>query len=102
MRPLRGHQDVSVATREESGVLCFLSRRGLTPRGLRNGRMGERAPWSGCVLLKPTFSPDHLAESLEVFPGVKNRFMEFSEDTQSFTKAINFRRWENAFAWQMD
>ena len=33
MRPLRGHQDIRVATREESGVLCFPSRRGLTPRG---------------------------------------------------------------------
>ena len=33
MRPLRGQQDISVATREESGVLCFLSRRGLTPWG---------------------------------------------------------------------
>lgn len=32
--------------------------------------MGERALWSGCVLPEPTFSPDHLAESLEVFPGV--------------------------------
>ena len=33
MRPLRGHQDISVATLEESGVLCFPSRLGLTPRG---------------------------------------------------------------------
>ena len=33
LRPHRGHQDISVATREESGVLCFPSRRGLTPRG---------------------------------------------------------------------
>ena len=32
MRPLRGHQETRVATREESGVLCFPSRRGLTPR----------------------------------------------------------------------
>ena len=29
----QGHQDIRVATREESGVLCFPSRRGLTPRG---------------------------------------------------------------------
>ena len=29
----RGLQEIRVATREESGVLCFPSRRGLTPRG---------------------------------------------------------------------
>ena len=33
MRPLRGVQETRVATREESGVLGFPSRRGLTPRG---------------------------------------------------------------------
>ena len=33
MRPLRGLQESRVATREESGVLGFPSRRGLTPRG---------------------------------------------------------------------
>ena len=33
MRPLRGLQDTRVETREESGVLGFPSRRGLTPRG---------------------------------------------------------------------
>ena len=33
MRPLRGLQETRVATREESGVLGFPSRRGLTPRG---------------------------------------------------------------------
>ena len=33
MRPLRGQQDIRVETREESGVLCFPSRRGLTPLG---------------------------------------------------------------------
>ena len=33
MRPLRGLQEPRVATREESGVLGFPSRRGLTPRG---------------------------------------------------------------------
>ena len=32
MRPLRGLQETRVATREESGVLGFPSRRGLTPR----------------------------------------------------------------------
>ena len=32
-RPLRGLQETRVATREESGVLGFPSRRGLTPRG---------------------------------------------------------------------
>ena len=32
MRPLRGLQEPRVATREESGVLGFPSRRGLTPR----------------------------------------------------------------------
>ena len=31
---LRGLQETRVATREESGVLGFPSRRGLTPRGL--------------------------------------------------------------------
>ena len=31
-RTLSGLQEISVATREESGVLCFPSRRGLTPR----------------------------------------------------------------------
>ena len=33
MRPLRELQVTRVATREESGVLGFPSRRGLTPRG---------------------------------------------------------------------
>ena len=33
VRPLRGLQEPRVATREESGVLGFPSRRGLTPRG---------------------------------------------------------------------
>ena len=32
MRPLSGLQEIRVATREESGVLCFPSRRGLIPR----------------------------------------------------------------------
>ena len=33
LRPLRGFQETRVASREESGVLGFPSRRGLTPRG---------------------------------------------------------------------
>ena len=33
LRPLRGLQETRVATREESGVLGFSSRRGLTPWG---------------------------------------------------------------------
>ena len=33
LQPLRGLQETRVATREESGVLGFPSRRGLTPRG---------------------------------------------------------------------
>ena len=33
MRPLRGLQQILVATQEESGVPGFPSRRGLTPRG---------------------------------------------------------------------
>ena len=33
LRPLRGLQETRVATREESGVLGFSLRRGLTPRG---------------------------------------------------------------------
>ena len=33
MKPLRGHQEIRVVTREESGVLGFPFRRGLTPRG---------------------------------------------------------------------
>ena len=37
MRPLRGLQETRVATREESGVLGFPSRRGLTPRGEKAG-----------------------------------------------------------------
>ena len=31
-RPLDGHQEIPVSTREESGVLCFNSRQGLTPQ----------------------------------------------------------------------
>ena len=30
----RGLKEICVATREDSGVLCFPSRRGLTPRGI--------------------------------------------------------------------
>ena len=44
MRPLRGLQETRVATREESGVLGFPSRRGLTPRGqswIPTGRTGK-------------------------------------------------------------
>ena len=33
MKPLRGLQEIRVAIREESGVLGFPSRRGLTPCG---------------------------------------------------------------------
>ena len=33
LRPLRGLEETRVATREESGILGFPSRRGLTPRG---------------------------------------------------------------------
>ena len=33
MRPLKALQETRVATRVESGVLVFPSRRGLTPRG---------------------------------------------------------------------
>ena len=33
LKPLRELQEIRVATREESGVLGFPSRRGLTPRG---------------------------------------------------------------------
>ena len=33
LMPLRGPQETRIATREESGVLGFPSRRGLTPRG---------------------------------------------------------------------
>ena len=34
MRPLRGLQEIRVATREDSGVLGFPSRRGLATRGI--------------------------------------------------------------------
>ena len=33
LRPLSGLQEIRVVVREESPVLCFPSRRGLTPRG---------------------------------------------------------------------
>ena len=33
LKPLRGLQEIRVATREESGVLGFPLRQGLTPRG---------------------------------------------------------------------
>ena len=39
LRPLRGLQESRVATREESGVLGFPSRRGLTPGGLGASRV---------------------------------------------------------------
>ena len=57
MRPLRGLQETRVATREESGVLGFPSRRGLTPRGLQEGPAAlglsgqqDTGPCPGCPL----------------------------------------------------
>ena len=44
MRPLRGLQETRVATREESGVLGFPSRRGLTPRGTEGTRDADLVP----------------------------------------------------------
>ena len=39
----RGLQEIRVATREDSRVLCFPSRRGLTPRGiLAENSRGQR------------------------------------------------------------
>ena len=43
LRPLRGLQETRVATREESGVLGFPSRRGLTPRGSLDAFMSSPA-----------------------------------------------------------
>ena len=40
MRRLSGLQEICVAAREESAVLCFPSRRGLTPRGSKGEIMG--------------------------------------------------------------
>ena len=47
LRPLRGLQETRVATREESGVLGFPSRRGLTPQGSLEGNPDPIFP-SGC------------------------------------------------------
>ena len=44
-RPLRGLQESRVATREESGVLGFPSRRGLTPRGTEGSGAGGAQLW---------------------------------------------------------
>ena len=46
MRPLRGLQETRVATRGESGVLGFPSRRGLTPRV--SGQVDNRCGASKC------------------------------------------------------
>ena len=48
LRPLRGLQETRVATREESGVLGFPSRRGLTPRvGGRRKAVRDRLALQG-------------------------------------------------------
>ena len=47
VRALRGLQETRVATREESGVLGFPSRRVLTPRGSLECRRCRLHPWVG-------------------------------------------------------
>ena len=49
LRPLRGLQETRVATREESGVLGFPSRRGLTPRVHFHAQEKEMATHSGVL-----------------------------------------------------
>ena len=44
LRPLGGLQETRVATREESGVLGFPSRLGLTPQGCRTSESGPGWP----------------------------------------------------------
>ena len=51
----RGLQDIRVATWEESGVLCFPSRGGLTPRGILE--CNPEIPVQGGTLLEGVVSP---------------------------------------------
>ena len=55
---LRGLQETRVATREESGVLGFPSRRGLTPRAL-HGPLFEGNPVGEGTTLRGTATPVH-------------------------------------------
>ena len=55
LRPLRGLQEPRVATREESGVLGFPSRRGLTPPGAWNAT--PRGTFAVASRVSSTVSP---------------------------------------------
>ena len=73
-----GHQDIRVATREESGVLCFPSRRGLTPRGsmgcnLRSSScLGRKPPRVPQLEETPEMPPSSRAEGLLFLPGLES------------------------------
>ena len=68
MRPLRGLQETRVATREESGVLGFPSRRGLTPRGSLQSLCNPCSLSQGCHLtISPSIIP--FSSCLQSFPG---------------------------------
>ena len=70
MRPLRGLQETRVATREESGVLGFPSRRGLTPQGslekviLKDRFLTQSAPDIRRKLLKQAYGPNQSLDTL--------------------------------------
>ena len=81
VRPLRGLQETRVATREESGVLGFPSRRGLTPRSL------------GFLLVLPgspfTARAPHAQRSGPARAGVLKVKVQFSSVTQSCPTLCN-------------
>ena len=67
--PLRGLQETRVATREESGVLGFPSRRGLTPRAETKQRFLEGMLHPCNVLMCPHTCVTNLPKPRQKQPG---------------------------------
>ena len=88
LRPLKGLQETRVATREESGVLGFPSRRGLTPRGSLAAAWREHACLQSLWLLKS--SPSFPSPAVPALGSV-NRASSKTE-VKEFTAILNLPR----------
>ena len=89
--PLSGLQEIPVATRQESGVLGFPSRRGLTPRALAQTHRGRPQTTStrlyagGCLGRKPPRAPQ-FEETPETPPSSRAEGLLFLHGLESCEK----------------
>ena len=88
LRPLRGLQETRVATQEESGVLGFPSRRGLTPRGFLLQCMKVKSE-SEVAQSCPTFS-DPMDCSLQAPPSMGFSRQDYWSGVPSYIKVTIF------------